>query len=267
MPIIEVYLTQSLVKDDLALKDKNVVVIDVLRATTTITVALANGAKEIIPSETVTNAARIARGSGNSLLCGERGGKIVEGFNLGNSPSEYKEEIIKNKSLIFSTTNGSVSIVKSKLAKSCVLGSFINISEIVKYIKSINEDFTIVCSGKLNDFCLEDAVCAGVIIYSLLSSEKEKNYYSISDSEYACLKLGKNLAYKSGELCYDKILDMHKNSEHGKYLVSLGFTNDLEICSKVDSYPILPIYSKGVIKLKDKMDIESSNKSKMKKIK
>ena len=84
---IEIVLTQSLIKDDLELKDKNIIIIDVLRSSTTMAVALTNGAKEIVPADNVTTAAKIARGTGKSLLCGEREGKIVEGFDSPSQPS------------------------------------------------------------------------------------------------------------------------------------------------------------------------------------
>ena len=113
MKNINVILIQSVIHDDLQLKDKNVIILDVLRATTTITTALAHGAKEIIPTESISTAVRVAKGSKNSLLCGERNGKIVDGFNLGNSPFEYSPEAVKDKSLIFSTTNGTTAIIKS----------------------------------------------------------------------------------------------------------------------------------------------------------
>ena len=264
MPKVEVYIAQSLIKDDLTFKDKNVIIIDVLRATSTMTVALANGAKEIIPAESVSTAARIARGSNNSLLCGERGTKIIEGFDLGNSPFDYIHEKINGKSLIFSTTNGTISIVKSKLSKSCVLASFLNLSRVIEYIKALNEDVKLVCSGKLNNFCIEDAVCAGVMIKKLMDNDRN---LELNDPEYAVLKLGKLLIMNSGKVTSEKIFEMLKISEHGKFLVSVGFEKDLEFCSKLDSYPFLPLFTKGVIKLKEKIDDETNIKASMKKIK
>lgn len=265
MKKIDVYLTQSLISDDLFLKDRNVVVVDVLRATTTITVALANGAKEIIPAESVTIAARISKGLGKAMLCGERNGKVIEGFALGNSPLEYKSETIKDKPLIFSTTNGTISITKSRLSKSCVLASFINLTKAVDHIKSIEGDIVILCSGKLNTFCLEDAVCAGVIIDRLMDEEPGK--YEINDSAYACVKLGCVLANKSGRISSEKILGMLRESEHGKYLSELGFGEDLKVCAGIDSYPYLPVYYNGTIKLPEIIEIETNEKSHMKKIK
>ena len=117
----------------------------------------------------VNTAARIAKGTGKSgLLCGERAGKIIEGFDLGNSPFEYTKEVIENKSLVFSTTNGTVSMHKARYASNCVLASFLNISVVAEYLNVLDADFTIICSGKLNNFCLEDFVYAGALIIEVI---------------------------------------------------------------------------------------------------
>jgi 2-phosphosulfolactate phosphatase len=109
--------------DEMQLKDKNIVIIDVLRASTTIAAALQNGAKEIIPVNSVENAVKI---SGSlfgdvTLRAGERNSKMIEGFNLGNSPSEFTEDVVKGKSIILMTTNGSVAIrsEERRVGKEC----------------------------------------------------------------------------------------------------------------------------------------------------
>lgn len=262
MKRIDILLTQSLVQDDLILKDKNVIILDVLRATTTMTIALAKGAKEIIPAENIATAVRVAKGSKNNLLCGERNGKVVDGFNLGNSPLEYSEEVVKDKSLIFSTTNGTLALIKSKFAKTCLLCSFINISAIVDYVNSIDEDFTIICSGKLNDFCLEDAVCAGMILSKLSAGRT----LEMRDSEIAALNLCNDLAMLLNVPSQEKILRLLNLTEHGKYLVQIGFEQDLEICSKIDSYPFIPILKNGIVKFKEQFEGDSDKKSKMKRV-
>lgn len=262
MKSISILLTQSLVQDDLVLKDKNVIILDVLRATTTMSIALSNGAKEIIPTENIATAVRVAKGSKNSVLCGERNGKVVDGFSLGNSPLEYSEDVIKDKSLIFSTTNGTIAIIKSKFAKNCLLCSFVNISAIVDYVNSIDEDFIIICSGKLNDFCLEDAVCAGMLLNKLSVGRN----LEMKDSEIAVMNLCNDLAMLLNTPSQDKILKMFHMTEHGKYLASIGFEKDLEICSKIDSYPSIPIFKNGVVKLKEQFEGESTQRSKMKRV-
>lgn len=262
MKRIEILLTQSLIQDDLILKDKNVIVMDVLRATTTMTIALANGAKEIIPTESIATAVRVAKGSKNSILCGERNGKVVEGFSLGNSPMEYTPEVVKDKSLIFSTTNGTLAIIKSKFAKTCLICSFLNISAIVDFINAMDEDFTIICSGKLNDFCLEDAVCAGMLLNKLSVGRN----LEMKDSEIAAMNLCNDLAMLLNVPSQDKVLKMFHMSEHGRYLTSIGFDNDLEISSKIDSYPFIPIFRNGVVRFKEQFQDDSDQRSKMKRI-
>ncbi|MBK8550369.1 MAG: 2-phosphosulfolactate phosphatase [Ignavibacteria bacterium] len=262
MKRIDVLLTQSFIHDDLILKDKNVIILDVLRATTTMTIALANGAKEIIPTENIATAVRVAKGSKNSLLCGERNGRIVEGFNLGNSPLEYTSEVVKDKSLIFSTTNGTLAIIKSKFAKICILGSFLNISAVVNYVNAIDEDFTIICSGKLNDFCLEDAVCAGMLISKLSAGRN----LEMRDSEIAALNLCNDLAMTVNVPSQDKLLKLFHTSEHGNYLTQIGFEKDLEVSSKLDSYPFIPIFRNGVIRFQEQFEGDSDQKSKMKRV-
>jgi 2-phosphosulfolactate phosphatase len=263
MRIITSFLTNTLAPEDLALKGKNIVVIDVLRATTTMTIALYNGAKEIIPTDTTMAAARIAKGSANSLLCGERAGRIVEGFNLGNSPSEYKPETIRDKTLVFSTTNGTQSVIKSKHAKNCVIASFVNISKVVEFLRGLNEDFIIINSGKLGQFCIEDSLCTGAILYNML--KENPTPYTIDDASYSCLSVYKAHA-REEIISREEILKIYRRSEHGKYLISIGMDSDLEICAEIDSYQCLPLFREGVIKLKERFDDQTIQKAQMKRI-
>lgn len=249
----------------MVLKDRNVVVIDVLRASSTILTALVNGAKEIIPAESVSVAARISKGLGNSILCGERNGKVIEGFKMGNSPFEYTPEVIAGKILIFSTTNGTLSITKSKYAKNCVIAGFLNLTAVANYLAELDEDFTIICSGKLNDFCIEDAVAAGMLI-AKLTELKGKSNYQLLDSGYISYKLAKLLGYKNTKPDTNKIFNILKDSEHGKYLTSLGFGDDMKYCSELDVYDKLPFYKNNVIKLKETFEAEATEKSKMKRV-
>ncbi|MBK9226002.1 MAG: 2-phosphosulfolactate phosphatase [Ignavibacteria bacterium] len=262
MKRIEILLTPGQMNDELTLKDKNIIVIDVLRATTTITVSLANGAKEVIPTENIATAVRVAKGSKNSILCGERNGRVIDGFKLGNSPLEYTSEEIKDKALIFSTTNGTQAIMKSKFAKNCLLASFVNMSTVVDYVNALDEDFTIICSGKLNDFCLEDAVCAGMLLNKLSVGRN----LELMDSEVAAMNLSNDLAMLMNVPSQEKVLRMLNISEHGRYLSQIGFEKDLEICSKIDSYPIIPLFRNGVIRLREQFEGDSDQRSKMKRV-
>jgi 2-phosphosulfolactate phosphatase len=235
----------SLDLDELQLRDKNVVVIDVLRSSTTVTVALNNGAREIIPVESIENAVKI---SGSlfgdvTLRGGERNGKIIHGFNLGNSPLEYSEGTVKGKSIIFCTTNGSVAMYRSRFARHLAVGSFVNVSPVIDFIKEINSDFLLICAGRANafsNFSLEDAICAGLIIRKL-REDKSLNV-ELTDSSLAAQALQK--AYGRS------ILKMLKNTEHGRYLIEIGYAEDIKLCADVDSVPVLPVLSGNVIRLR-----------------
>jgi 2-phosphosulfolactate phosphatase len=231
--------------EDLQLRDKHIIVIDVLRASTTITVALNNGAREIIPVANVESAVKI---SGSlfgevTLRGGERNGKIIEGFNLGNSPVEYSEAAVKGKSIIYCTTNGSVAMFKSRYARSLTIGSFVNLSAVVDIMKEDQKDYLIICAGRANSigaFSIEDAVCAGMMIQRL--QKNESITLELSDSAKAAHALYKSFG--------KSVLKMLKTSEHGQYLIDIGFAEDLKICSAVDSVPVVPALNGTVIKLK-----------------
>ncbi len=253
---ISLYFTHQHVESELVLKDKNVVVIDVLRTSTTMIAGLTNGAKEIIPTVDVATAGRIGRNSeGQSLLCGERNGKIIEGFNLGNSVKEYSAEKVANKTLIFSTTNGTAALMKSKFAQNCVILGFANIARVTEYLTKLHENFIILCAGKNGEFSLEDTVCAGMLINELAKKNLKENY-ELTDSALGAWKL--DVAYKKD------LLKMLKESEHGRFLTSLGFGDDLTECAKVNVCSCLPIMRNGVIKLIE--SFETDPKLTMKKV-
>jgi len=226
--------------DEMVLKDKNIVVIDVLRASTSVAAALANGAKEIIPVGSVESAVKIS-GSlfGDVVLrAGERNARMIEGFNLGNSPGEYTEEVVKGKSIIFMTTNGSAAMVKGRHAANLVVAGFVNVAAVVDFLTGLKSDFTIICAGMDNSFCIEDAVCAGKIINRL---EKLSGAdLLLDDAGIAASVLEKNFGRN--------ILKMLKESDHGKYLAELGFSADLKICAGIDTINVLPVLSGNVIR-------------------
>lgn len=238
---VEVFFSPTQV-DEFSLRKKNVVVIDVLRASTTIATALSNGAKEIIPVATIEHAVKV---SGSlfgdvTLRCGERNGRTIEGFNLGNSPLEYTESAVKGKIIILTTTNGSVALVKGKFAKNLLVGGFTNISRVVTFLKSLKENFSILCAGRQDNFSLEDAVCAGMLLTRYVKSVRN---IDLNDAGRASLSLyekhGKN------------ILAMLEQSDHGRFLINIGFGDDLRVCGAVDTIPVLPAMSGNVIKLRE----------------
>jgi 2-phosphosulfolactate phosphatase len=238
---IDVYFSPVQV-DEMQLREKNVVVIDVLRASSTIVAALHNGAREVIPVSSIESAVKV---SGNLfgdvvLRGGERNGKMIDGFNLGNSPSEYTEDAVKGKSIILCTTNGSVAMVRARHAKNMAVACFNNISSVVDFMLEIGEDFSIVCAGKVALFSLEDAVCAGMIVKLL--SDQDSLVIELNDAAVAA-----HVLYKT----YNKnLLKMIKGCDHGRYLAGIGFEDDLKLCVEIDSVPVVPMLVGNVIKLK-----------------
>lgn len=237
----ELYFTPNQA-DELFLRDKTVVVVDVLRASTTLATALHNGAREIIPVTTVERAVKI---SGNLfgdfvLRGGERNGRMIEGFNLGNSPLEYNEQTVKGKAIIFSSTNGSAAIDKGRYAKDLIIGGFVNISTVAAFLKEANRDFFIVCAGKNGMFSMEDSVCAGMLLHKLAPAKS--THMVLSDSALAAVTL-----YKAFGKSIEKMV---RNSEHGRYLTGIGYEDDLEVCAGVDTIPVLPQLVGNVIRSK-----------------
>lgn len=232
--------------DELMLRDRVVVVVDVLRASTTIVTALKNGAREIIPVTTVERAVKIS-GSlfGDAILRGgERHGKMIEGFNLGNSPTEYSEDRVRGKAIIFSTTNGSLAIERARYARTLFVCGFVNISAVADLLRHMSADFTIVCAGNNGTLSLEDTVCAGMLVRKL-ADEKSLDIV-FADGALAAVTLYRS--FSRG------LLKMIKGTEHGRYLAGIGFGDDLPLAAAVDAIPVVPQLVGNVIKLRAEGD-------------
>ncbi|MCE1189081.1 MAG: 2-phosphosulfolactate phosphatase [Ignavibacteria bacterium] len=235
---VELFLSPNSV-DELHFTDRTVVVIDVLRATTSIISAMENGAGELIPVASIEFAMKMSNNlfGGKTLLAGERNGLKIDGFNLGNSPLEFTREVVNGKSIILFTTNGSKAIAKTKFSEQTMICSFTNISAVAELLLSTRKSVTLLCSGSQGLFSLEDTVCAGMLAEKLLQGEDEVN---VSDS----VKTALVLARKFG----DNIGTMLKESEHGRYLMEKGFTDDLSYCAEVDRSSVVPIFLSNAIK-------------------
>jgi 2-phosphosulfolactate phosphatase len=226
--------------DELFFTGKTTVVIDVLRASSTIITALSNGAKEIVPVGTVEFAVKVSGGifGGQTLLGGERNTKKIEGFALGNSPSEYTKEIVSGKAIVFFSTNGSRAIVKAKYSANLFVCSFNNLKILAKHLRKLNEDVIILCAGNNNFFSLEDSVCAGMLISELIAVAKKAELTDASTSALTLFKsFGKN------------IFKMLSETDHGQLLITNGFEEDLKACAELDSTDVIPFYSGNVLKV------------------
>ncbi|MBU4602811.1 2-phosphosulfolactate phosphatase [bacterium] len=224
------------------LAGKLVVVIDVLRASSTIVTALANGCNGFIPILSPEQAKEEAQQFEKErvLLGGEREGKKIESFDLGNSPREYKREVVKDKTIIFSTTNGVKTLEMVKDARRIIIGSFLNLQAVCNYCTNYQGDILIICAGKEGQFSLEDAACAGMIINSL------RDVFPGGHQEVDANLTAQLLYGKFG----NNILEILRKSQHGRYLESIGLGKDLKFCSQLDFFPIVPIFRDGIISIK-----------------
>ncbi len=217
-----------------------VVVIDVLRCSTSIINALANGAEAVIPAETLKEAHGIRRKHPECLLAGERGGLKPRGFDFGNSPLEFQAERIKGKTLVFTTTSGTRALTRSKTAKYVLVGGLLNAGAVAYKALEIAESeglgISLVLSGTKGRFSLEDFVCAGAIVESM-----PKERVDLSDAALAALAA---LRQMRGNLCENIIA-----GEHARNLLDLGFKADVEFSCQLNLLPIVPIYRDGAIRL------------------
>jgi 2-phosphosulfolactate phosphatase len=220
---------------------KLVVVIDVLRASSTIVTALANGCQGFIPILSPKQAKEEAQQFEKErvLLGGEREGKKIEGFDLGNSPREYKGEVVKDKTIIFSTTNGVKTLEMAKNAHRIIIGSFLNLHTICDYCTNYQGDILIICAGKEGKYSLEDTACAGMLIDSLKNTISDTHQQS--DANLTAL-----LVY---EKFNNNTLAILRKSQHGRYLENIGLGEDLKFCSQVDFFHIVPIFREGIISI------------------
>ncbi len=226
--------------DELHFTTRTTVVIDVLRATSVIVEALNNGAKEVIPVGSIDFAMKISVNAhgGQTLLCGERNTKKIDGFDLGNSPQEFIKGIVYGKSVVLFTTNGSRAIVKAKYSENLFIASFNNLTAMAEHLVKIGKDVEIIAAGSNGMFCMEDTICAGALIQTMYSLDQN---IEISDAAKASLVLQEQFG--------SDILQMLRESEHGKKLIENEFEKDLSFCAERDNIPILPYYKGGEIKL------------------
>jgi 2-phosphosulfolactate phosphatase len=234
MKIDLAFTPHELEKKDLA--GKSVVVIDALRATTTMTVALENGARAFIPVGTVEEARKLVAGNPDYLLAGERRAMPLEGFDLGNSPRDYRPDRVKGKTIVMTTTNGTRALVAARGGAEVFIGSFLNLGALCERLIEAGRDVLIACSGEKDLFCLEDTVCGGAIVERL---EKTGRSLSKTDAAQAA-----KILY---EQCEGNMHAMLCSCEWGIYLEGVGLGKDVRICAQVDSSKIVPVYREGKI--------------------
>lgn len=210
-----------------------VVVIDVLRATSSIITALSNGCTQFIPVATVEEALEKKLEVPGALLAGERQALHIEGFDLGNSPFEYSRAAVAGKTIIMSTTNGTVALKAAERAERVYVGAFVNAAAICSRLLADRQDVVLLCAGTQGCFSLEDALCAGLIVGRLKDKAK------LGDTALAAHAMYRDF---SGDL-----VARVKESSHAGYLVSIGFDEDVSYCLHSDMYNIAPKFIDGIV--------------------
>jgi 2-phosphosulfolactate phosphatase len=212
--------------EEARLSDQVVIVIDVLRATSVITTALSNGAKEVIVKVEVEEAMEL-KGE-DILLGGERKAKKIKGFDLSNSPLEYSRERVFGKTIVLTTTNGTKTIHRVGSADRILIGSMINGKAVARAAVEADRDVAIACAGTQGEFSLDDFICAGKIIYDFLE---------IQNVELDDFAASAYMAYLKNR---NSILDYVKMAGHYKYLISIGLEKDIKYCFTEDIVDIVP---------------------------
>lgn len=217
------------------LKNKVVVVIDMLRATSVIITALSNGAKKVIPLLTVEEAfkekAELELNEEEVLLGGERKAVKIDGFNLTNSPLEYGKSVVCGKSLILTTTNGTRAINLSLEADEILIGAMINARSVVEKLIELNKDVVFINAGTNGEFSMDDFICSGYMIY-LLNKENNNDVTDIAKTA--------QMIYESNE----DIVSYIKNARHYNVLKGLNLQEDLNYCCSKDIIKNVPKFDK-----------------------
>lgn len=218
--------------------DKKVVVLDILRATSSTVTALGNKAIEVIPVVEPGEAIELVKslGARECVVGGERKGLKIEGFELGNSPAEYGESKVAGKKVILCTTNGTKAIKNFQGAAEVLIGSFLNVQTIADYVKEGGMHLVLVCSGRDQHLCLEDLACAGLIVKLL---EEAGVVIEWTDSA--------KLAYFVWEKAAPDLEAFIRQTEHGRYLSEIGLGGDIPDCLALNKFPLLPRYVNGKV--------------------
>lgn len=226
---VEVCLTPELIhQHDLA--GKLVVVVDIFRATSCMVTGMAHPIRAIYPVETVEECTSL--GQQGMVMAGERGGKKIEHFDIGNSPFEYMQAAWEDRDIAVSTTNGTLTIKKSQGADEILVGAFLNLSKTVAYLKQTGKDILIHCAGWKGTPNLEDTLYAGALIHRLKPSVN-------TNGDSSLLAEALYLQHK------DDLEAAGRLSGHAARLSSFGITRDISFCMQVDTYEVVVGYQGG----------------------
>lgn len=230
---LDVYWTPTEVERAM-LHDRVVVVIDVLRAATSVAVAIANGARAILPTESTEDALRLVRSLGRdeTLLCGERQGVRIEGFDLGNSPAEFGPALVRNRILVMTTTNGTRALMTASGSRLAFVAAFVNLDAVARAVTALDEDVVILCAGRQGAVSADDALCAGLIVAESIELLGHLPV-DLNDGALAALALARQHG--------TDLAAFLRRTEAGRALDQIGRAGDIEFCARRDTVPELPV--------------------------
>ncbi len=205
-------------------------VVDVLRATSAICAAFANGASEIIPVAEVEEARHYK--SNGYLVAAERDGVVLDFADFGNSPFNFKPEIVQGRSIVYSTTNGTRAIHMAAQCKAVVIGSFLNYSAAASYLGSVNGKVIVFCSGWKGRFSLEDAVCAGAFVERLIN---DFGFTTQCDAAMA--------SHDLWQLAKPNLVEYIQKAAQRSRLRTMGLDDVIEFCHTPDSTNVVPLFN------------------------
>lgn len=223
---VEVCLTPA-IYDHFRNDNAIVVIVDILRATTSICTAFMNGAKRIIPVATLEEAQDYK--NRGYIVAAERDGIVRDFADFGNSPYNFTEELVKDKEIVYSTTNGTNTIMMASDSYEVLIGAYLNHRALVEHIVGKKHDLVILCAGWKNKFNLEDTLFAGALAESVLEDD---SFYTECDSTYASIDLW-NVAKKDMNSYLEKVAQRHRLKKN-------GLDDVLEYCHTFDLTKQIP---------------------------
>lgn len=216
------------------------VIVDILRASTTITHALTNGAQKVIPCLSIDDALALRTSQGDEvLLGGERGGIRIDGFDLSNSPDDYSNSVVARKAIGFTTTNGTKALLRSEQAQEIIIGSFANFSKVLERVVDSGRPIHVVCAGTNDAVTGEDVLFAGAVVHQLL----ERNYDCCDSAQIAHSYWKLTVGSHDNQAIEEAI----RSAQGGKNLIALGYEKDITTASQVDSVSTLGTCRDGAI--------------------
>lgn len=241
MPLLRVHFLPELV-DPAALAGGRAVVVDVLRATTTMVSALAAGARAVVPCLSVEEARRLAESlpPGEAVLGGERGGLPIEGFDFGNSPAEYTPQLVGDKTIILTTTNGTKALLHCRAAAEIVVGAFVNLSAVCAHLTEgarAGDNVEVVCAGTELQVTRDDVLLAGAMATRLGA---DADWHFDDQAAIACDAWLAASGSARGEELTSRLTSALRDTRGGRNLIRIGMADDLAWAADIDRYAIVP---------------------------